>query len=248
MSDGHSVIASAYLAAPLPAASTAWREASFCVVDLELTGLDPSVHEIVSFAGIAVSGGRIRPRDSVYRIVRPRRMPDADTIRIHGFLESDLEGAPPLDRALDDLLEALTGRVLVAHAAGIEVGFLRPALEAQGLELRNPVVDTANLGRELRRLRAQPPLGSSGDGSSRSDESSPGLAPLARWLGLPVHRPHHAEGDAITTAQVFIALATHLERYGRVTVGSLERLSAPERERASLGSAVRRLLARVSRR
>ncbi len=248
MSDGRSVIASAYLAAPLPRSSTPWREASFSVVDLELTGLDPSVHEIVSFAATAVSGGRIRPRESVYRVVRPLRMPDADTIRIHGLLESDLENAPPLERVLDDLLEALTGRALVAHAAGIEVGFLRPALEAQGLRLRNPVVDTASLGRELRRLRAQPPLRSSGDGSSRAYDSSPGLAPLAHLLGLPVHRPHHAEGDAITTAQVFIALATHLERYGRVTVGSLERLSAPQRERASLGSAVRGVLARLSRR
>jgi hypothetical protein len=27
-------------------------------------------------------------------------------------------------------------------------------------------------------------------------------------MGLPSHRPHVAEGDALTTAQVFLALAT----------------------------------------
>jgi hypothetical protein len=27
-----------------------------------------------------------------------------------------------------------------------------------------------------------------------------------------VHRPHHADGDALTTAQVFIAIAGRLER------------------------------------
>jgi DNA polymerase III subunit epsilon len=29
-------------------------------------------------------------------------------------------------------------------------------------------------------------------------------------LGLPLHRPHEASGDALTTAQAFVALATLL--------------------------------------
>jgi DNA polymerase-3 subunit epsilon len=235
------------LTEPIPPASTPWREADYSVVDLELTGLDPSVHEIVSFAAVTISGGRIQPRDSLYRIVRPCRMPDADTIRIHGLRESDLAAAPRLDQVLDDLIAALTGRVLVAHAADIETGFLRSALESRRLELRNPVIDTASLALELRRLRRQPPLRPVGDESSRAAVSSPGLSELARSLGLPVHRPHHADGDALTAAQVFLALATHLEEFGHVTVGSLQRLSAPRRERALLPSAVRRLLARLGR-
>ena len=52
---------------------------------------------------------------------------------------------------------------------------------------------------------------------------------LAGGLGLPVHRPHHALGDALTTAQAFIALATHLERYAPQTVHSLS--SAKRRAR-----------------
>jgi DNA polymerase III subunit epsilon len=248
MSGGRPASAAAYLAAPQPGAATPWREATFSVVDLELTGLDPSVHEIVSFATVTVAGGRVKPADSIHRIVRPRRMPDPATIRIHGLRESDLEAAAPLENALDDLLAALTGRVLVAHAATVETGFLGPVLASRRLELRNRVVDTAALALELWRLRRQPPLRLSGDESAAGAVSSPGLSELARALGLPVHRRHHADGDALTTAQVFIALATHLERYGRVTVGSLERLSAPQRGRASVGSAVRGLLAKLRRR
>ena len=45
-----------------------------------------------------------------------------------------------------------------------------------------------------------------------------GLGDLAAELGLPAHRPHTAAGDALTTAQVFIVLATLL---GEETVGSL---------------------------
>ena len=56
---------------------------------------------------------------------------------------------------------------------------------------------------------------------------------MARDLGLPIHRPHHADGDALTTAQAFIALATHLEAFGFETLGSLVGLSH-ERERTGL--------------
>jgi len=47
------------------------------------------------------------------------------------------------------------------------------------------------------------------------------LAGLATALGLPSHRPHEASGDALTTAQVFVALATLLEGAGPETVATL---------------------------
>lgn len=210
---------------PFPAPSTAWREATFSVLDLETTGLDPSVNEIISFATITVSGGRVRLDDSRYQLVRPRRMPDWDTIRIHGLREADLEEAPPLEEVLDILLGAISGRVIVAHVAAVERGFLSAALSPAGRELDNPIADTAALNRELRRLRRQP-----------GAKTEPvGLSDLARSLGLPVHRPHEADGDALTTAQAFIALVTHLERFEPQTVGSLERISAPPRTGPRLG-------------
>ena len=44
-------------------------------------------------------------------------MPGPETIRIHGLRREDLVGAPPLREMLDELLEALAGRALVAHVA-----------------------------------------------------------------------------------------------------------------------------------
>jgi DNA polymerase-3 subunit epsilon len=40
------------------------------------------------------------------------------------------------------------------------------------------------------------------------------LERLATELGLPVDSPHHALGDAITTAQVFLALSGRLASQG----------------------------------
>jgi DNA polymerase III subunit epsilon len=182
------------------------------VVDIETTGLDPDADEIISFAALQIERGRLRLDDALYELVRPRRIPDRDTILIHGLRKAELVDAPPLAESLDGLLEALTGRVMVAHVASIEQAFLGAAFAENGLSLINPVVDTAALAAELFRLRER-------------DSTAPfGLTPLAQTLGLPVHRPHEADGDALTTAQVFLALATHLDRFSPQTVGSLERL------------------------
>jgi DNA polymerase-3 subunit epsilon len=222
--------ARAYRDAPLPASSARWREVPFTVVDLETTGLDPATDEIISFATVTVSGGKVRLDDARYELVRPRRMPDSDTIRIHGLRETDLADAPRLGEVIDELLEALTGTALVAHVAAVERGFLDTAMRRRGLELRNAIVDTAELNLELRRLARKPP----------SEHEPIALSDLARGLGLPVHRPHHADGDALTTAQAFIALATHLDAYDPQTLGTLGRASGTKRRALSLGSVLGR--------
>jgi DNA polymerase-3 subunit epsilon len=159
-------------------------------------------------------------------------MPGADSIRIHGLREEDLADAPPLSAVLDELLVALAGRVLVAHVATLEERFLRGAMLAAGLSFRNPVVDTHALALEVWDRRREQRL------------ESVRLAPLARALGLPVHRPHDAAGDVLTTAQVFLALATELDTVAPQTVGSLCEL----RHRSDPWPTIRRALRRLRRR
>jgi DNA polymerase III subunit epsilon len=190
--------AAQYARAELPSATTPWRLAGFCVVDLETTGLDPRSDEIVSFAAIPVDAGRVRPGGLVTGLVRPRRMPRPDTMRIHGLRPADLETAPTPQEALDRVLAALSGRMLVAHVAWVERQFLDAALRGHGVRLRGAAIDTARL--------AEAALGPDPAGDPLP------LSDVATRLGLPVHRPHHADGDALTTAQVFIALASRLEQ------------------------------------
>jgi DNA polymerase-3 subunit epsilon len=200
--------AARYSQAKLPAPGAPWRDAGFCVVDLETTGLDPRSDEIISFAAIPVDGGRVRPGGLVTGLVRPCRMPRPETMRIHGLRPVDLETAPTLQEALDGVLDALCGRTLVAHVAQMEEGFLDRGLRVHGVRRRGSSVDTAKLAAVVL-------------GPTDGQDPLP-LSVAATRLGLPIHRPHHAEGDALTTAQVFIALAARLEReHGPQTVRSL---------------------------
>lgn len=180
-----------------------WRAARFLVVDVETTGLDPGRDEIVSFAALPVEDSRVLTGDAVAGLVHPSAAPAPASIQIHGLRAVDLAVAPELLEGLAPLAAAVRGRIPVAHAAWVERAFLRQPLRALGARLPRRMVDTALLWRLLCIMRG---------------EGDPGwcsLSAVAGSLGLPSHRPHVAEGDALTTAQAFLALATHLERLGR---------------------------------
>jgi DNA polymerase III subunit epsilon len=185
-----------------------WRSALYCAVDLETTGLDLRRDVIISFGSVAIDGGRVIAGSSIYRLVRgPARM-SPQAIAVHSLRPADLADAPTWEESADVLLGALTGRVLVAHAAWVERAFLRRAFRTRRVPAPRIVVDTAALARSARLAAA-------------TASAEPSLELLARDLGLPAHEPHHALGDALTTAEVFLALSARLDADTPQTVGSL---------------------------
>ena len=218
-----------YRSAAPPAPAVDWRAASFCVVDLETSGLDPRRDEVLSWAAVPIEQGAVRLAGARYGLVRPAGPIPASAIKIHGIRPADVAAAPSLDAMLDALLPALTGRILVVHVDWVERGFLGRALRRRGLALREPVCDTSRLARAA--------LG--------GGERVLSLGVLSHRLGLPVHSPHEALGDALTTAQAFIAMARRLERDGSLSLGALCRAGTadgPRRRRAWLRlTAARRL-------
>jgi DNA polymerase III subunit epsilon len=146
---------------------------------------------------------------SVYTLARPGRAPSVASVLVHKLRLADLAGAPPLGEAIDPVLEVMAGRVPVFHTAIVERTFLGRELRRRRVRLP-PEADTEVLGRVWLRQR---------------DGAAPAGLPLARLaalLGQPAEDPHHALGDALTTAKAFIALASHLDAAEPQTVGSLQ--------------------------
>lgn len=179
-------------------------------IDIETTGLDPRRHEVISFAALPIEQGRILAGGAVRGLVRPESPPPRTAVEINGLRSPDLAAAPAAPDALAPLAGALARGIPVAHVAWVERSFLGPHLRRLGHRFPLRVIDTALLWRLL---------------SIQRGEGDPGQRPLsdiAARLGLPSHRPHVAEGDALTMAQAFLALATHLEELGS---GSLRALT-----------------------
>jgi DNA polymerase III subunit epsilon len=191
-----------------PAADTPWREAEWCAIDLELTGLHRS-DEIIAIGAVPIRDGALILGEAMYTLARPERPPTHAAILVHKLRSADLRHAPALDEAIDRVLDALAGRVPVFHTAMVERTFLGRELRRRRLRLPADA-DTEVLGRVWLRQR---------DGVSPAGLS---LARLAAVLGQPAEDPHHALGDALTTGKAFIALASHLDAISPQSVGSLQ--------------------------
>ena len=107
----------------------------YAVVDLETTGLSPATDSIIEI-GLVLTGpdGVAQRRWST--LVNPGPGPDGDIevgpTFVHGLVAADLTGAPRLDDVADLLARDLAGRVVVAHNARFDVGFLTRALGRSG--------------------------------------------------------------------------------------------------------------------
>jgi DNA polymerase-3 subunit epsilon len=194
---------------PGPAAETPWRQAEWCAIDLELTGLHHS-DEIIAIGAVPIRDGALILGESMYTLARPDRPPKHAAVLVHKLRSADLLHAPALDEAIDRLLASLAGRVPVFHTAMVERTFLGRELRRRRLRLPADA-DTEVLGRVWLRER---------DGVTPAGLS---LARLATVLGQPAEDPHHALGDALTTGKAFIALASHLDARSPQSVGSLQR-------------------------
>jgi DNA polymerase-3 subunit epsilon len=200
--------ATAFRHSSCPAPDTPWREARWCALDLELTGLNPRKDVIIAVGAVPIEDGVVQLGQSFYSLVRTLKRSERAAVLLHKLLVADLEGAPVLEEVLERVFELLAGRVPVFHAAAVERAFLGPLFARHRVRLPD-AADTEVLGRRLLRER---------NGEAPEWLS---LEALAGVLGQPGELPHHALGDALATAQAFVALATHLDRIRPQTVGSL---------------------------
>ncbi|HET6868658.1 MAG TPA: exonuclease domain-containing protein [Solirubrobacteraceae bacterium] len=206
--------AESFASEPRPDASAPWREAGWCAVDLEMTGLDPRTDQIMAIGAVPMDEGRIQLGAGMYTLVRASKRSQVGAVLVHKLRLADVVDAPSLDHAIDLLLTTLAGRVPVFHTAAIETAFLERQFARRRLRLP-AAADTEALGRRWLAHR---------DG--QAPQSIP-LGRLAGALGQPAETPHHALGDALTTAKLFISLASLLDTVAPQTVGSL--LAAGER-------------------
>ncbi|GAB3598828.1 DEDDh family exonuclease [Kineococcus gypseus] len=120
----------------------------YAVVDVETTGMDAAGDRIVQVAVVQVSAdGRVEGRwDS---LVDPGR--DPGPTHVHGISAEMLHEAPAFADVAGHLADLLAGRVLVAHNAPFDWGFLTEEFKRAGTAHRVPhFLCTVTFSRRLR--------------------------------------------------------------------------------------------------
>jgi DNA polymerase-3 subunit epsilon len=191
-----------------------WREARFASLDFETTGLDYGRDEIVSFGVISVDGGRVIVGDAVHQLVRPAVPVSASSMTIHELLPRDLAGAPPIAEAREVLRGALQDRYVLAWFAEVELAFLARTFGGSERRWAARTVDVRQIALHL---------------EGRDQGTRHTLSSVAAKYGVPVFSPHEALDDAMVAAQLFLVLASRMERAGRGRVRDLLALTRTRR-------------------
>jgi DNA polymerase III epsilon subunit family exonuclease len=165
------------------------RGSEFVVVDVETTGRDAKMADLIEIGAVRVRDGEIVDRFSTF--VNPGR-----TIfgaQMHGITDADVAGAPaPHDAALHFMEFAGTAS-LIGHNIGFDLGFIEQALGEPGKFAEASYFDTLAIARD-----------------GYPDLESYKLGDIARFLGLTVETAHRGLADAETTAAVLARFAQDL--------------------------------------
>lgn len=190
-----------YLETPLPDKKCALNEVEFLTLDFETTGLDSRSEAILSMGYTRMKGMRLHMRDCIHRVIRLNIPLPPESVVIHQITDDRMQTGIAMHDALHELVEAMSGKVLLVHYANIERTFLQAAMKrVYGHALPFMMVDTLAL--EKRRLdRLQQPIAG----------NQLRLANLRDQYCLPRYGAHDALEDAIATAELFMAEAGELK-------------------------------------
>ena len=189
-------------AAAPPGDDTAVSGVEFLALDVETTGLDPRTDHLLSVGWVSVIGREIVLAGACELTIRPPGEVDVGaSATFHRLTDDQVSDAAHLSDVLPRLLGALHGRVLLAHHAPLELGFLAEATMA-AYGARPPVTAVDTLALQHRLLPAHH---READGVLRLDAAR-------RTYGLPRYTAHHALTDALAAGELLLAEVAELER------------------------------------
>jgi len=190
-----------YLAIEFPNPSAEYRQVDYLAIDLETTGLEPKRDHILSVGYVVVRGNRIDLGTASHRLVHTARAIPEKSAIIHQITDDQAALGEQLEPVLADLLHQLAGKVMIAHHASVETGFISAACRRIfGGELVVPVVDTQSLARRTFERRHISFKG-----------SDLRLHALGERYNLPRYGAHNALSDALAAAELFLAQASYME-------------------------------------
>lgn len=166
-------------------------DAPLAIVDLETTGANASWDRITEIAVIEVEDGEVSGEWST--LVNPETPIPPAIQALTGITNDMVESAPTFATLARDLHERLAGRVVVAHNARFDYGFLRQEFERSGIRYSARTLCTVKLSRRLY------------PGHARHNLDS-----LIDRHGLACRARHRALGDADAVWQFLrVAAAEH---------------------------------------
>jgi len=186
-----------YLGEPFPDKKELVINSDIISVDFETTGLDFEKDSIVSIGMVNIVNLGVDLASSSHQVILLGNALSEESVVIHGITDNDCDNGVAITDALPALLTRLKGKVLLAHNARIELGFLNKVCRSlYDTDFIIPVIDTQHLAkRSLERTNK----------AYKSNDLR--LFNLREKFNMPAYKAHNAQMDAVSTAELFLAIA-----------------------------------------
>ena len=177
---------------------------TFVSIDIETTGLDPNLHEIIEIGAVKIQDGDIIGEYS--ELVKPEKPVPEFITHLTGITNKDVKSAGSIWDVIPSLLDFIRGYRLVGQNVRFDVAFLR---KAAGVGNITTALDNIELARIL--LPRLP---------------SYSLDSLIDFFALTPEKRHRAYDDARITAVIFLKLIDMLRMMPGDNLNELYRIAS----------------------
>ena len=174
------------------------------VFDIETTGLSSATCKITEIGAVKIKRGEVIETFNTF--VNPEVPIPEKIVELTGITDEMVKDAPKVDVALRSFFDFIGDRLLIAHNAGFDTGFIHVFADLCGYEFKNPYLDTVALSRYLNTSLKKHTLDS-----------------LASYYKLGNFNHHRACDDAAMLAEIFFCMQNDLKNEG---VSDFAQLSA----------------------
>lgn len=169
------------------------QETSFCVLDLETTGLDTDNDVIINIGAAKLKKGKITKLFEAY--TKPPIPIPAKSTEFHGMVDSMFVDKPVIGEVLPEFLQFVGHSVIVGHHINFDIRMLHRHLkENYNVGISNAVwLDTMFLYQ-----------------MAHKDQTHQPLEHLLERYCVQCNQRHTALGDVVATAKVFVKIIKEL--------------------------------------
>ena len=158
------------------------------VFDVETTGLNPEIDQIIELGAVKIERGNIIEKFSTF--IKPTIEIPYEVTELTHITNEMVEDAPPIEQVIKEFYDFSRDCVLCGHnIINFDIKFIRRFGRLQNLEFDNNLIDTMNEARV-----------------SRLKISRFNLGTVTKALGIELKGAHRAWNDAYATAQVLLKL------------------------------------------
>ncbi len=177
----------------------------FVALDVETTGLESGVDEIIEVAAVKFRGQEVI--ETFQRLVKPRHTLPIKIAQLTGIQGSDLQEARPFHEIAPEFVRFIKSYPVIGHSVSFDLRMLA----AQGVQIRQASYDTFELATLL-----------------MPGQASYSLVALAAALNIAHPDAHRALADSDVTRQLFTALLGRIHALDDEMLKDIVRLSASQ--------------------